>query len=212
MTEEEIKALQEKADKVEADLKAEQEGREADKQAHEKTIAEKDLLIKQKTEDVVGARKKFKKLEDLTEEERDAMTEKEIELQERQEALDARQAKSEEAQKETLQKEINARKAQAIKKFAGNNEELAAKIEANFGRISDASKAQTAEEIGLIAQDAYNMLGIPSSGNPVEGAMGDGGFGDAGGEGADKTDFSDTEKGKNLAGHLGLNQAKEETK
>lgn len=205
MTEEEIKELQDKATELEKQV-AEAEKSKAD---YEKTIAEKDALIKQKTEDVVGARKKFKKLEEMSEEEKEAMTEKEIELQQRQEELDARQAKAEEAQKETLQKEINARRANAIKAYAGEDEELAQKIEANFGRISDSKGAQTEDEIRAVVQDAYNMLGTPAPSDAVSGAFTQGGDGRAG-DTSNKGDFSETPKGKDLAGSLGLNQVKSE--
>lgn len=209
MTEEEIKELQDKSAELEKQIKEAEEAGAKQKEEYEKTIAEKDELIKQKTEDVVGARKKFKRLEEMSEEEKEAMTEKELELQERQEALDARQAASEKAMKETQQREVDARRANAIKRIAGDDEELQAKIEANYGRITDASKAQTEEEIRSIAQDAYNMLGTPASSNPVEGAFGDGGYGDAG-DVVKKQDFSETPKGKSLADSLGLNQTKEQ--
>lgn len=190
-------------------LEAEKASREEDRIAHEKTVAEKDVIIEQKKNDVIGARKKYQKLSDMSAEEKEALTEKELELQTRQEEQDERQEKFEKEQKELATKESNARRTEAIGKLAGEDKELAEKITANYDRIKDADKASTQEEINTLASDAFNMLGVPKK-DAVEGAIADGGNGGAGE--AKEGDFAESEKGKNIATSLNLNQAKEAPK
>ena len=182
-------------------LAAEKAGRATDKTAFEATIAEKDSIITQKTNDVVGARKEYKKLSDMTEAEKAAMSEKEIELQKRQEELDARQEGIEKTQKETLQKEVDARKERAISRLAGKDPELAKKIKDSYAKIVDHDKAQTDEEVAAIATSAFNMLGIPKP-DGVREAINAGG-GEAGGAGGDQN-FADTSEGKSLGNALNL--------
>lgn len=199
--------MEEELKKTQDELEAERAERAAEKEDFEKKLAEKDALIEQKTNDVVNARRKYKKLSDMTEEEREAMTEKELELQERQEKVEEEAARIQKEANERIEREVGARRAAAIKKLAGNDEELAKKISDNYGRITDAKNAQTEDEIAQIANDAYNMLGTPSR-DGVTGAIASGGSGNPG-DGGDRTDFSDTEAGKQLASAMNLNQASE---
>lgn len=212
MNEEEKKEFEEakvKTKEAEDALEAEKTSREEDKAAHKETIAEKDAIIEQKKNDVIGARKKYQKLSDMSAEEKEALTEKELELQTRQEEQDERQEKFEKDQKELADKESNARRNEAIGKLAGDDKELAEKITANYDRIKDADKASTQEEISALANDAFNMLGVPKK-EGVEGAIADGGDGSAGE--AKEGDFAETAKGKNIAESLNLEQAKTEVK
>lgn len=200
--------MEEELKQAKADLEKERQERAEEKERLEGELAKKDALIEQKTNDVVNARKKYKKLSDMTEEEREAMTEKEIELQERQEKMEEEAAKREKENKERQKIEMTARKEAAIKKLAGDDEELAQKISDNYDRFSDSKDAYTEEAIGRLATDAYNMLGIPST-DGVGNAITQGGDGNPGNTG-DRTDFSETAEGKALAEAMNLNQAKEE--
>lgn len=167
----------------------------------EKAIAEKDAIIAQKTEDVVGVRQKMQQLKELTEEEKKTMSQKEIELHETIRGLQGQISERDKADSERQEKEIGARRAAAFKKFAGTDPELNKKLEESFKSIVDHDKAQTEEEIAAVAQKAFNMLGVPAP-DPVTAAM-NGMDGGAGGDPA-ATGFADSEKGKGLTEVLGL--------
>ena len=199
MTEEE-KA---KMAKLEADLA---EANKA-KEALERSVAEKDAIIEQKNQDIIGARKETQKIKKLSEEDKQSMSEKEIE---HHEALLAQQEEAEQLRKDIAERDkrdFEARRDNAVKRLAGDNKELADKVRANFDRIKDSDKAVTEDEIGLIANDAYNMLGEARP-DPVSSALngaGQGGNPAGGGE----QRFSDTEKGKQAAKELGIPLEKE---
>lgn len=175
------------------------------KKAAEKLVAEKDAIISQKNDDLVGQRREFKKLSEMTEAEKSAMSAKEIELQERAEAHEADVKKFREEQAASLKKEVDARRERAITKLAGNDPELKKKIEDNYGRILDNDKAQTEEEIGKVVGDAFNMTGQPKP-DPVRAAMQGGGQGEAGA--GEAGSFAESKEGKELAGAMGLVEPK----
>lgn len=137
---------------TEEELREENERLKAD-------LVEKDKLIALKNQDIVGTRQKYKKLADMTEDERMSLTETEVELKRRAEELEKKQSDFEKSQKEFAQKEITTRRENAIKKLVGSNAEIAEKVKANFARIKDAEGAQTEEEITRLATEAFNMLG-----------------------------------------------------
>ena len=182
-------------------LAVEKAGRELDKKTFEKSIAEKDILIKQKTEDIIGIRRENTRLKDLTAEERTKMSEIEIK---HHEALLLQQQENDKLKKEIDErntKEVVARKERVFAKFAGKDLELKKKLEEAFGKIVDHDKAQTDEEIASIAQSAYNMLGIPKA-DPVRQVITANG-GDVGGAG-ESGNFADSETGKSLSSAMGL--------
>ncbi len=166
------------------------------------TIAEKDRIITEKTEQVVGARKEYKKLADMTEAEKEAMSAKEIELQERQEAHEESVAQFQKEQADSLKKEVDARKERAIAKIAGKDPELAQKIRDNYSRILDNDKAQTEEEVAKIVTESFNMTGAPKP-DAMRAAIQGSGQGEAGGTG-DGTNFAETKEGQELSAALGL--------
>jgi hypothetical protein len=200
---EELEQLKTKVAELETALTAEKQGRADDKANHEKAIAEKDAIIQQKTEDIVGARKQYKHLSEMTEEEKSKLTKREIEVREQLEAHEADVAKFRKEQADALKKEVDARKERILTKLAGTNKELREKIEKNFTRIIDHDKAQTEEEIAGIAQSAFNMLGEPRA-NPLNQAINGGGDGMAGGQ--EGNSYADTEAGKSLSQAMGLPQ------
>ena len=191
-------AAQETAEKA---LKEEKEGREADKTAHDKAITEKDAIITTKTNDLVNQRKSFKKISDMSAEEKEAMTAKEIEMQQRQEDLEKSQEDFKKEQADILKKGVTAKRDAAIKKFAGDDADLIKKITDNFERIKDSGDATTDEEINSIAKESFNMLGVPTP-DAVTNAINLSGGGDAGEVAG--TGFAESEKGKNLATSLGF--------
>jgi hypothetical protein len=196
---------------LEKQLEAEKKGREDDKKAHEAEIARKDAVIERKTKDIVGARKNAQKIKELSDEEKEKMSEREIE---NHNALLAEQERREELEKsiaERDKKERDARRDAAIKKIAGEDTELADKIKGNYDRIKDSEGAQTEEEISKVVVEAHNMLGTPS-GDPVGGAAGGIGGGAAPGEEEKGDGYAGTQEGKGLADAMGLQQSKEEEK
>lgn len=202
MTEEEKAKMK----KLEEDLAAEKAARTAEKVASDKILAEKDAIISQKNDDIVNQRKSYKKLSEMTEAEKAAMSDKEKELQERQETFEAEQRKFRDDQEAIRVKEVGARRMRAIEKIAGKDPELKKKIEESFSKIVDHDKAQTDEEIAAIATSAFNMLGVPRP-DPVRNAIQGAGTGEAGGEGVGEN-FSDKPEGKSLGSAMGLESAK----
>lgn len=170
----------------------------------EKTVQEKDVLIEQKNKDIVGARKEYKKLSDMTQAEKDAMTEAELELKERQERFEADQQKFQKEQKERQDKEVKGRQDALIARLGGKDPKIAEAIRANLGKLNPEllNKAITEEEIRPLVETAVNMLGTAKP-NPVQAAANgvDGGEapGEAKGEG-----FAESKEGSDLSKALGL--------
>lgn len=192
-------------EKAQTDLKAEQDGRAADKAAHVTAIAEKDAVISQKTNDIVQARKEYqtksKSLADMTEEEKKLLSETELELKQRMETFEAEQATFREEQAAARAKDIAERRGEVFKSFVGTDAELTKKLEGEFALIKDSDKAETVEEIKALAQKAFNMLAIPA-GDPVIAAIQQSG-GEAPGA-RDAAGFADSAEGKSLAEGMGL--------
>jgi SMC interacting uncharacterized protein involved in chromosome segregation len=173
----------------------------------QKTVAEKDVLIAQKNQDLVGQRKQYKKLADMTQEEKDALSQKEIELQERQEVLDEQLRQFETKQTELLQKEVGSRKDAALRRIVGDNKEYAEKIRANFDKIKDSDKAITDDEVSALMNTAVNMLGDERP-SPVSEALNS--YGDAPSS-AKAGGFADTPEGQQLAAQMGIAPAPRQT-
>ena len=172
-----------------------------------KEVKEKNVLIEQKNQDLVGLRKqsetKYKKLADMTEAEKEAMSQKEIELQQRQEKFEADQAKLEKTIAEQNTKERNYRIDSVVKKIAGKDAKLAEIVRANMDRIKDSDKATTPEELEKIATEALGMTGQARP-NPVRGAINATGEVDVA---PDTKGFADSDEGKSLAAGLNLKSA-----
>ncbi len=190
-----VKALTEQVGKLTGDLKKAND-----------TAAEKDRIISQKNDDLVKARqsfqKEYKKLADMSKEERDALSEKEIELIERSEKLEADTKSFQEAQSAAAAKERDSRVGQAISRIAGNNKELAETIRKNADSIVGFDKAMTPEEIMGFVEKGFNMTGQPMPKGVAE-ALRQSGTGEAGGENGEGS-FADTKEGQDMAAALNL--------
>lgn len=169
------------------------------------TIAAKDVIIGQKNTDLVNIRneytKKYKTLEEMTAEEKAAMSDKELELQKRMEEFDKKQEDFAKTQAESSLKERNFRIDDAITKIAGNNKELAQQIRDKASQILGFDKAQTPDEIGKFVEDGFKLTGAERP-NAIKGAM-NGQGGEAGGEGGAEN-FADSPAGKEMAKALNL--------
>lgn len=129
----------------------------------------------------------FRKLKDLTKEEKAKLSATEIELMKRQEALEEKEAKFVESQRQTYIDD-------ALDRIAGDDAKLKEKIMINYKRIS--GEANTKKEIEERTVEAYNMLGLNQK-NPLAAAVNASGDAPKGGE------TSDT-RTKELAEGLGL--------
>lgn len=187
--------------KLQTDAKAAADKAAADLAKATKTIGEKDAVIAQKNDDIVKQRQSYKKLDEMTKEEKATMSDKEIELQQRQEKLEADAEKFRKDQAAAQQKEIDARIAREVSKYAGKDEALAQKIRDNYARIKDAGNAQTDEEVAKVASDAFNMLGVPRP-DAVRNAMQGSGGDSTGKEGT--TGFAETQQGLDLSKAMNL--------
>lgn len=169
-------------------------------------LIEKDRIIEMKNQDIVGARKHYKKLAEMTDEEKSKLTEKEIELQERQEAHEASVAKFQKEQEERAIKELEERRLEIVSKYVGiKNVDLRNKMIENFNRIKDSDKAQTKEEVDGFMKIAFDMLGEekPSVVNQV---ISDNNDGFPPTESGENVNFGDTEAGKGLENMLGITE------
>lgn len=191
---------------LEGDLEKEKEARTADETAHEKVIKEKDEIIARKNKDIVGARREYKKLADMTEEERSALSERERELLERQEQLEEDKRKSDEERGKREAKERADTLDRLIEQKVGSNEELAERVKGNIDRIKDAETLTTATELEALVGDAYNMLGEPAP-EGVEAVIG---FDRGNAPDQRESDFADSQKGKELANRMGLAQSQDQ--
>jgi len=198
-------------DKIIADLKASVEKLtgelktvgESNKKLGEDLKA-KDVVIEQKNRDIVGARKEYKKLSEMTEDEKKSLSDKEIELQTRAEKIEADALAFQKKQDELYAKEKTSRVESIVKKIAGSNKEIAEKVRANMSRIKEFETATTEEEISKIAEEGFNMIGSARP-NPVRQAVNANG-----GEAGEFTpgSFAESPEGKSLAGALNLPVAK----
>ena len=199
MNEEEIRALKEAKEKAEADLA------EANKKVDTltATVAEKDRVIEVKNQDIIGARKQYKKLSEMTSEEKEALSAKELELQERQEKMEAETEAFRKEQAEIRQKEVDSRWENAIKKRVGDNAEHAETLRKNMKSFVDHDKAMTEDEIASLADRGLNLFGDAKP-NPINQALNSSGGAPNGGGAGAGAGFAESEAGKGLADSLGL--------
>jgi uncharacterized protein YdaT len=118
----------------------------------------------------------FKKLRDMSKEEREALNAKEMELLKRQEAIEEQQVNFTKQQKETREKELSSYKEEYLEKFAGNDEEMKKKVLFHFNRLAD--EAITRSDIEKKMGDAWVLAtgGRSSAINPVLNAMAKDGY------------------------------------
>jgi hypothetical protein len=165
-------------------------------------VQEKDVLIEQKNQDIIGARQKYKKLSEMTQEEKDLMTQQELEVKERMEMLEADKNRLEKEQQEFKQKERESRLNSVLKKYGSEtNPEVAAKIKANLDKIKGAEDAFTEEEIANHVELAFNMLGEAKP-DPVRAAMN--GSGDVPNYDGQGNNYADSNEGKAIMDKMNI--------
>lgn len=102
----------------------------------------------------------FRKLEQMTEEEKGKLTATELSLKQQAEELENRQKSFQ----ENFVKDV---KNDLLTSMVGDDKDLREKIELNYNRIKDADKAQSRDEINALLRDAYAMSVGTKFRNPV---------------------------------------------
>ena len=133
----------------------------------------------------------FKKLRDMTEAEREKLTETEQALKQKQEEL-------EEGQKQFATTLIDSFKNEALAVLVGDDKTLKERVMKNYDRI--VGSAVSKEEVNQRMREAFNMLGIKQPViNPINQA-----FGASSGAGIAKTTGKLSPEQVDLASKLGL--------
>lgn len=148
----------------------------------------------------------FRKFKDLTDAEKELLTEKEKELMIRQDKFEEEQAQFRKDTEERNKKERDARIDTLATRMSKGDKEIAAQIKINLGKLNPEAlnKAQTEDELAPYIQDALNMTGVGAPADPLRTAHNMEG---RNGEVKKEDNFADTSTGKELAGALGLSQA-----
>lgn len=167
-----------------------------------KDIETKDSIIKQKSSDVIGARKKYKTLKEMSDEEKSTLSEDEIVTKEATDEVVERQEATEKQQATDRKADIDSRRKSAVDRFSNGDQEVADKINANFDLLRGSDGAYSEDEIGGFVNTAVSMMGQDAP-NPIQQANNSQG-GEAGGGPKAKESYADTASGKELSGMLGL--------
>ncbi len=132
---------------------------EAEKAELATQVGEKDAKILTLEDNAKKQGENFKKLRDMSKEEKELLSEKELELLKRQEAneqiaqeLQAKQDKFFQDQRASVLKNL-------VDKYAKGDVELAKKIEFNLAKIKDSELAMNEEALTPLVKDSFNMLG-----------------------------------------------------
>jgi hypothetical protein len=162
-------------------------------------VGEKDAKIEELNGHLAEKGRQFKALRDMTKEEKELLSEKELELLERQEKLEKDNADFRAQQDQFLKDQRSTVVKNLINRYARGDEELAKKIAFNLDKIKDSDKAMNEEALAPLIQDSFNMLG-----SEVRDAVRD--AHNERGTGADykpqENGFADSEKGKALSDAL----------
>lgn len=182
---------------------------QADYEAAKAAIAERDETLKAREDELAEKVQQldklhnkefnFKRLRDMTEEEKERLTDVEQDLKRKQEAL-------EDDQKAFKSTTLNTWKSDALDRASGGNAELRKQIESAYDDFKGDAEDRSA--IAERVAKAARLVQAPPSLNPVTAAVGATGDAPTG----TKKAFSETDEGKSLATSLGLGISKEQTK
>ncbi len=196
--EEELKQAKAKiAELEEANTKLTSEVEDATKTKEQLENEKKDLSLRLQEK---GSQ--FKKLRDLTKEEKEKLSQKELELMQRQEKLEEEQEAWVKRQEDERADNVKSWRENSISKLAGDDKDMKEKIEHHMGRFNDEIKSP--EDAQRLAQEAYMIANPGQSPDPVGSAVNAQGASDRQGK---TTDFAGTEEGKGLAASLNLKSA-----
>ena len=119
----------------------------------------KDTVIEDMKAHAVEKGEQFKKLRDMTAAEKELLSEKELELMKRTEAIEETARQTQEDQKAFRLEQRGTILKNLVAKMARGDEEIAKKIEFNLNKIKDADLAMTEEALTPLVTDSFNMLG-----------------------------------------------------
>lgn len=132
---------------------------EAEKAELTTQVGEKDAKILTLEDNAKKQGENFKKFRDMSKEEKELLSEREIEQLKRQDAL----AEETQALKDKQDKFFQDQRASVLKnlvdKYAKGDVELAKKIEFNLAKIKDSELAMNEEALSPLVKDSFNMLG-----------------------------------------------------
>lgn len=167
-------------------------------------IAERDTKITTLEANAQERSQQFKKFKEMTDAEKELLSEKEKELLQRQDALEEEREKDRLERVAFQKKQKDATIGNLANRLAKGDKDLAEQIKINLGKINPEllEKAQTEEELTPYVQDAFNMTGAGNTqGDPLRNAINQDGIpAKVDGE----KDFSDTKEGADLGKALGL--------
>lgn len=167
----------------------------------EAEIANLNGVIAQKNQDIVGIRKKYKLLSEMTDEEKEKLTAEELADREAQDEIVLATERAAQEAADLRTREVKERRDNLFSKLI-TDPELRKKAEENFALIKGSDLAYTEGEISSFVEKAVNMLGNERP-NPVNNAInGQGGV--APGTEVNEGQFAGSDKGKNVASNLGL--------
>lgn len=204
--EEALKKITELEGKVET-LTKENTDYKAGADEFKKQLGDKDAEIATMKDAARERGTQFKKLRDMTAEQKELLTEQEKEILQRQEVQEEAFNKFQEEQKSFKETQRNALIDTLANKKAGGNKELADKIKVTLSKIKDIELKATEQELMPEIDFAFNGLGIQTKADPLVEANNWGGETQTTTTG---TDFSNTPEGKQTASLLGLTQAQPE--
>lgn len=129
-----------------------------------KTIQEQLAETKSKLEKLENKDFNFRKLEQMTEEERAKLSATELSLKQQQEKLEA-------DQRSFSENFISEIKDDVLNNLVGDDVELRKKVELNFSRLKDSENARSRSEINKLMQEAYVLSAGGRHSNPVNAAI-----------------------------------------
>jgi len=149
------------------EISSRSEERKKQREEAKQALAEAQSNLESTTEKLSKLENKdfnFKKLREMSKEEKEKLTTTEMELKQKQEEL-------EENQKSFTKNLTDSQKNEALAVLVGDDEKIRKKVLLNYDRI--VGDAKTKDEVFAKMRDAYNMLGASvQSPNPVYQALG----------------------------------------
>lgn len=122
-------------------------------------VGEKDAKILTLEDNAKKQGENFKKLRDMSKEEKELLSEKELELLKRQEEVENQALTVKQQQDKFFQDQRASVLKNLVDKYAKGDVELAKKIEFNLGRMKDSELAMNEEALSPLVKDSFNMLG-----------------------------------------------------
>lgn len=177
-----------------ATIEAEKEALATANAGLESMLSEKEAKIVDMTNHAREQNSNWKKFRDMSKEDKEALTEKEIELIQRNEAVEERAREIEEKQNSFLKDQRAAKVNELIKGYAKGDKDIADKIAFNLSKIKDSELAIHEDALAPLIKDSYNMLGseVHDTLRAAHNATG------ATGVAPKEGNFTNTEEGKSL--------------